>query len=384
MRGSKHQTILFFACALAISSAAVHAAEWEKVESVDALVRELRVWDEKATHNQRAGGVWVDPRSGDVYVGIAHRPIHRSTDQGATWKQWGPDWLTGKLHYPTGLGIDHPYRGRILFFGKHGTSGLTLDDGKTWLKLPKNLVNGDTDWASDVPSVFISFGDHGKTNMSIDGGKTWHKNGIVKGKSLGFFHMGLIDGKTMLVATGEEGLEVVTGTLDGQPVAFTPRYIQNKKLVVTDAQSHYFKGIYTTTNLLGPWDYARDFTKISDLNPIAPNPLHWDNGRMYWAAVEGLLVSEDGLDWRVHSDGVKNVEWVVFGKTEKDILVLDEAKTPFITSDGGKTWRKVAPAFDVDQPWDSTTFGWDPVNKLIYASPANYSLYRIRYEGAAE
>jgi PP-loop superfamily ATP-utilizing enzyme len=52
----------------------------------------------------------------------------------------------------------------------------------------------------------------------------------------------------------EEGLEVVTGTLDGQPVAFTPRYIQNEELIVTDARRHSFKGIYTTTNLLGPWD----------------------------------------------------------------------------------------------------------------------------------
>ena len=244
-------------------------------------------------------------------------------------------------------------------------------------------MHGDTDWASDVPSIFISHGDHGKTNMSIDGGKTWHMNGTVNGKSIGFFHMGLIDGKTMLVATGEEGLELVTGTLDGQPVAFTPRYIQNKKLVVTDARRHSFKGIYTTTNLLGPWDYAKDFTKISDLNPIAPNPIHWDGGRMYWAAVEGLLVSEDGIDWRVHSDGVKNVRWTMFGMTEKDILVLDKSMTPFLSSDGGKNWRKVAPAFDVKHRWDwADTFGWDPVKRFIYASQPNGSLYRVRYEAA--
>ena len=376
---------------LAISSAPVFTAEWEKVESVDALARELGVWDETdgprvRVHLRRAGGVWVDPRSGDVYVMIAGRPIFRSTDQGETWRQWGPDWLTGQTNMATGIGIHHPYRGRMLLFRKHGVSGLTLDDGETWQRLPNELVHGDTDWESDVPSVFISHGDHGANNMSIDGGETWHRNGTIgRTGNIGFFHLGLIDGETMLVASGARGrdavrVDLVTGTIDDQPVTVTPREIENRELAVTDAQHHSFQGIYTTTNILGPWDYAGDFTKISDLTPIAPNPIHWDNGRMYWAGVEGLLVSDDGLEWRVHSDGVKNVLWVMFGTTEQDILVVDRSKTPFLTSDGGKTWRQVAPAFDIRHRFGVSAFGWDPINRLIYVSQLAGSLYRIRYE----
>ena len=59
----RRRVFLVLTCVvLAFSSAAVFAAEWEKVDSMDALARELGVWDETdgprvRVHLRRAGGV---------------------------------------------------------------------------------------------------------------------------------------------------------------------------------------------------------------------------------------------------------------------------------------------------------------------------------------
>jgi hypothetical protein len=353
---------LMLAFAAASSPMTLSAGEWEKIGSADALLRKLGVWDAPAW-NRRAGGVWVDPNTGHVYLDVAAKPIHRSTDQGKTWTQWGPDWLTGKLNRSTALGIDHPYRGRMLLYGKHGASGLTLDNGKTWKRLPSNLVHGDTNWAADVPTVIVAHGDHGKYSATVDGGKTWHRNGTVgRYKGIGYACLGLVDEKTMVVAKGLVRIKW------GQP---------------RKPES----GIYTTTNLIGPWDYEKDFKKISDLTPLGSNPHHWGK-RMYWAAVEGVITSENGKDWKVHGTPIRNARYLVFGRTEKDMLVMND-KGCHVSADGAKTWKEVAPAFTIADgafkadPKDlgdgSLSIGWDPIHGIIYASPLNGPLYRLDY-----
>ena len=354
--------LLTSALALAACPASLGAAEWQKVESADALLKELGVWDAPGW-NRRAGGVWVDPNTSDVYLDVAARPVYKSTDRGKTWTGWGPDWLTGKLNRSTALGIDHPYRGRLLLYGKHGASGLTLDGGKTWKRLPQNLVHGDTNWAADVPTVIVAHGDHGRYSATLDGGQTWHRNGTVgRHKGIGYACLGLVDEKTMVVAKGL--VRIKWGE---------PRKPES--------------GIYVTNNLVGPWDYEKDFEKVSDLTPLGSNPHHW-KGRMYWAAVEGVIVSEDGRNWKVHGAPVSNVRYLVFGRTEKKMLVMND-RGCHVSSDGAGTWKKVAPAFLIadgafkadpkDLGEGSLSIGWDPKSGIIYASPLNGSLYKAEY-----
>ncbi|MCG8584991.1 MAG: hypothetical protein MI757_09795 [Pirellulales bacterium] len=355
-------TLVVLAAAITATTVSTNAADWEKVESVDMLLKDLGVWDAKP-YSRRAGGVWVDPNTSDVYVDVARKPIYRSTDGCQNWTQWGPDWLTGKLNRSTALGIDYPYRGRMLLFGKHGKSGLTLDGGKTWKELPGELVHGDTNWAAKVPTVIVAHGDHGKYSATTDGGKTWHRNGAVgRYGSIGYDCLGLIDENTMLVA---RGLVRVKWGDPWKPVS----------------------GIYTTTNLIGPWDYEKDFTKVSGLTPLASNPQHWDS-RMYWAAVEGVIVSENGKDWKVHGTPIPNVRYLVFGRSENEMLVMND-KACYVSTDGAESWKRIAPVFLITdgafkaKPGDlrqsSLSLGWDPKGKVVYASPLNGSLYRTQY-----
>lgn len=353
---------LLFTSAIVSNPVVLKAGDWEKFESVDALLKELDVWDAPAW-NRRAGGVWLDPNTSDVYLNVAAKPVYRSTDGCTTWKQWGPDWLNGKMNRSTALGVDHPYRGRMLLFGKHGASGLTLDNGKTWQKLPSNLVHGDTNWAADVPTAIVAHGDHGKYSATIDGGKTWHRNGTIgRTGSIGFPCLGLVDVKTMVVAKG------LVRVKWGQPLVPT-------------------SGIYVTTNLIGPWDYDRDFEKVSDLTPIGSNPHHWEN-RMYWAAIEGVIVTKDGRDWKVHGTPVPNARYLLFGRTEQEVFVMND-EACHVSTDGAKTWKKVAPVFLIadgafkaergNLGEGSLSIGWDPAEGIVYASPLNGSLYRFDY-----
>ena len=348
--------------AVFLSPLFVRAEGWQKVESADALLKDLGVWDAEAW-NRRAGGVWVDPNTSDVYLNVADRPIYKSTDGCKTWKQWGPDWLNGKMNRSTALGVDHPYRGRLLVYGKHGASGWTLDNGKTWKKLPSNLVHGDTNWAAEVPTVIVAHGDHGKYSVTVDGGKTWHRNGTIgRYMSIGYDCLGLVDEETMVVAKGLVRIKW------GQP---------------RKPES----GIYVTDNLIGPWDYEKDFQKVSDLTPLGSNPHHWGK-RMYWAAAEGVIVSESGKDWKVHGTAIPNARYLLFGCTEQEIFVMND-EACFVSADGAQTWTRIAPAFliadgafkaDTEDLGDSSlSIGWDPAGGIVYATPLNGSLYRFDY-----
>jgi len=354
---------LTVAFAIALAPPRLSAEEWQKVDSVDKLLKELGVWDAPAW-NCRAGGVWVDPNTSGVYLDVAGKPIYRSTDGCKSWSQWGPDWLTGKLNRSTALGIDHPYRGRMLLYGKHGASGMTLDGGNTWKQLPQDLVHGDTHWAAEVPTVIVAHGDHGRYSATIDGGMSWHRNGTIgRYMSIGYDCLGLVDEKTMVVAKGLIRIKW------GQP---------------RKPES----GIYITNNLAGPWDYEKDFEKVADLTPLGSNPHHWGD-RMYWAAVEGVIISGNGRDWKVHGKALPNVRYLLFGRVEEEILVMND-EACYVSIDGAATWIKVAPAFLIadgafkadakDLGDGSLSIGWDPKGRIVYASPLNGSLYKVEYD----
>ena len=88
------------------------------------------------------GGVTVDRSNGDVYVVVTGKEIFKergqgvwkSTDRGATFARVDGNVIGGRCE--TGYGLCHDPNGKRLYcFMLDGSSGYTLDGGKTWEKL---------------------------------------------------------------------------------------------------------------------------------------------------------------------------------------------------------------------------------------------------------
>src|SRR6476469_4031475 len=85
------------------------------------------------------GGVTVDRTSGDVYVVVTGKEIFKekgqgvwkSTDQGSTFSRVDSGVISGRCE--TGYGLCQDPNGRRLYcFMLDGSSGFTLDGGKSW------------------------------------------------------------------------------------------------------------------------------------------------------------------------------------------------------------------------------------------------------------
>ena len=135
------------------------------------------------------GGVSVDRTNGEVYVIVTGKEIFKergqgvwkSGDGGAKFTRVDGDVVSGRCE--TGYALCQDPNGKRLYcFMLDGTSGYTLDGGRTWEKLKQVNRGWDcaaVDWSVDRPQTIYGF-EHesgGKQHVSTDGGKSWTKIG---------------------------------------------------------------------------------------------------------------------------------------------------------------------------------------------------------------
>jgi hypothetical protein len=138
------------------------------------------------------------------------------------------------------------------------------------------------------------------------------------------------------------------------------------------------KGIQRSTNAGQTW------TKIADREPIG-RLVGIRQGKAYWLANEGLLVSTDqGARWSVQGNAVEASIGPFFDPKSDQRIVVAGAKGIFKTVDGGESWKHISqlPAGFEKLPkagW-YTNVAWDPTHDEYYSSLMGKPTYR--YVGA--
>ena len=291
-------------------------------------------------------GVAVDRTTGDLIVVLFRSHICRSSDRGKTFERIDGGKLGGICQTGWAINIDPNSGQRMACFLIYGTSGLTLDGGKTWTTFGDSEF-GAVDWSVPEPKVMLRT-DHGhKVYLTRDAGKTWklldnvHVGNREGGESAG---LGVVDSGTLLLHR-KDGSGIERSTDDGETWA-----------------------------------------KVSDRNPKSGVAVVF-NGVVYWVGAGGLIVSKDkGQTWQVQGTPVDAIMGPFFGKDENHIVVVG-LKGLFETADGGKAWKNVMPLAAVEATLDpnvyyhkdarfgmkcvltfNDSFAWDPIGNVLYHS----------------
>jgi photosystem II stability/assembly factor-like uncharacterized protein len=331
---------------------AVDTAPWENIS--DEFFKKIEVDDLTPTYLRRCVGMAVAP-TGEIFVMASKgHGVCVSKDHGGTWTVVPGNNVTGRCETGFGFSIAYPYDGRLAFFCIDGTGGMTLDGGATWRpfgKLLRMLEYADVDWSARNPrTIFGLLHEPFYTVLSTDGGDHWQQ--IYKDtedpkdarKSLGKYY-GIIDASTLLRAQGGQA------------------------------------GIALST------DAGQTWTEVAKYQILGRRPVHYGR-KVFWTSTEGVVVSENGRDWTLTGQGPeKAVFGPYFGGSEQEFMVVSE-KAFFITRDGGRTWKDVAPAFfppdglrkGISPIGALNYFGWDARNNLIYASGLGASVYRLKLQ----
>lgn len=297
------------------------------------------------------GGVTVDRTTGDLYVVVTGKEIFKekgqgvwkSTDAGATFARVDGGVVSGRCETGYALCQD-PNGNRLYCFMLDGTSGFTLDGGKTWEKLGQVNRGWDfaaVDWSVGKPRVIFGF-EHengGKYHLSTDGGTSWRKLGESPKDARGSFGVGVVDAKTLLRWSGSTG------------------------------------GIERSLDAGTTW------TKVSDETPAGHVMVVFEDV-CYWVSEKGLLVSRDkGANWSVQGEPVAAAWGPYFGKDAKQIVVAGKGGL-HETVDGGENWSLVAPLPDVFKnppgPGTYLNLAFDPVSNAFYASWMGKPTYRYK------
>ncbi len=326
-------------------------APWENIS--DEFFRKIEVHDMPATYLRRCVGMAVVP-TGEVFVLTSkNNGVCVSKDQGKTWSGVPENNVTGRCETGFGFSMAYPYDGRLAFFTIDGTGGITLDAGGSWRpfgRMLRMLEFADVDWSMREPrTIFGLLHEPFFTVLSRDGGANLQQ--LDKDteapkdaqKSVMKYQYGLIG----------------TGTL---------------------VRSHRDQdGIAIST------DEGRTWSEVSKYRVLGRRPVHYGK-KAYWTTTEGVIVTENGMDWTLTGKGPeKAVFGPYFGTSEQEFMVVSD-KAFHITRDGGRTWKDAAPFFT---PPDGkgfnisgafNYFGWDATHNVIYASSLGASVYRLKLQ----
>lgn len=304
----------------------------------DELCTQLDVMDKPYKANKQTAGVFVDPRNGDVYMTVCSKGIYKSTDFGESWNKWSPSGMIGRGEMGFAHNIHYPYTGRIAIFHIDGSCGYTTDNGATWnmfSTMQRNWDIGDINWNADQPQTMVTVLHEGNpfysAQLSTDKGASY-------------------------------------STLDAANCKKNCYGVVNSTSIVRSA--------YGTSGINFSGDMGATWSKVSNYSPLGRTPVHYGN-KLYWAASEGIIVSEDGQNWSLKGTALANATWgPYFGNTEDQMMVV----TPdgfFITTDGCQSWTHALPWHTMSDGWGTGAyndiaqyihFGWDPVNNIIYQS----------------
>lgn len=316
------------------ASATVSDGQW--VDISKEVLQSLADEGQKIGYPGKTAGIVADRITGDVFMIVPDQGIWRSSDQGDSFARVDGGKIGGRCETAFSLNMD-PTGKRLACFMLDGSSGYTLDGGKTWHPMQPNQRGWDSGsvlWSDKKPAHIFALRHEcgGEIYTSDDMGKSWN----LKGKA--FASVGIFDAKTFVATMEEE------------------------------------KGIFRTT------DGGDNWTKASELQP-AGRDIRILKGVAYWASPDGLLTSSDkGTTWSVLGTPVECSFGPYFGKDEKQIVVVGKEGF-FKTTDHCSTWKHVAPLppeYRVTIPGWFLNFAWDPNTDVFYASRMGEPAYRYR------
>lgn len=314
------------------------AAKWVNVS--DPLVAKLGEEGKKIAWPGETAGVVCDPATGDVYLVIPGQGLWKSTDQAKTFARIDDRHVGGRCETSAALQFD-PAGGRLACFMLDGKCALTPDAGKTWMPMTDVGRNWDyaaVDWsAPQVKTIFAARHESGgQLYLSTDAGRTWNK----------------------LMADPEFDKTGGLGIFDDKTLVYTEKG----------------KGIQRSSDAGATW------TKVSDLEPWG-RVVRIHKGTAYWLSKDGLIVSKDkGATWSKQGAPVDaSIGPMIDLKNDKHLAAAG-AKGIFETSDGGESWKLVAPLpekFDVPKAGWFTNVAWDPSRGIYYVSHMGKAGYKL-------
>ena len=305
------------------------------------IVQKLTDAGQKTAWPGETAGVTVDPVSGDVYMIVTGLGVWKSTDVGKTFARVDGGKVGGRCETSFALNVDNGGK-RLACFMLDGKCAWSADSGKTWntfTDVGRNWDYAAVDWsAGEIKTIFAALHESGGQVMfSSDGGKSWGK----------LFKDAEFD------KTGGLGI------------------FDEKTLVYTQKG----KGIQRST------DAGQTWTQIADREPIG-RIVSIRQGKAYWLAKEGLLVSTDkGATWSIQGTPVEASIGPYFDPKNEKRIVAAGAKGIFQSVDGGEKWTLVArlPAGFEKLPKGGwfTNVAWDPVHNAFYTSHMGKPTYRL-------
>lgn len=337
----------------------VDTAPWENIS--DELFKRLEVYDMTPAHIRRCLGMAITP-TGEIFIlASKNHGVCVSKDHGATWSVIEGNKVTGRCESGFGFSIAYPFDGRLAFFCIDGTGGMTLDGAKTWrpfTKLLRMFDFADVDWSAKVPqTIFGLTHEPYFTTLSTDGGSSWQQ--IYKDteapndaqKSVKQYRLGIIDANTLVRFHPDQAAGAENG------------------------------GIAMTK------DAGKTWTEVAEYKVLGRRPVHYGK-KVYWTTTEGVIVTENGKNWALVGSGLDQATFgPYFGESEAEMMVVTE-KGFFVTRDGAKTWKNVAPFFVApdgkakrfDKSGSFFYFGWDSAGNILYASQLGGSCYRLKLQ----
>lgn len=325
------------------------ASGWVNIS--EAFTQQIGVHDISPDYTRRCLGMIVVP-TGAVFMQTG-KGVCVSADQGTTWSIVESNSVSGRCETGFGFSVAYPYDGRMAFFCIDGTGGITLDGGKTWRPFGKMLRMfefADVDWSTNDPqTLFGLLHEPFYTVLSTDGGRNWQQlykevEAIKTAqKSVSQYLLGVVNADTLVRAHPDQN------------------------------------GISRST------DAGKTWTEVAKYKVLGRRPVHYGN-KVYWTTTDGVISSIDGKEWRLTGKGPeKAIFGPYFGNSEQEFMVVS-GKAFFITHDGGKTWKDVAPAFFppdarskyVNDAGAFNYFGWDSTRQILYASSLGGSVYRLQ------
>jgi hypothetical protein len=299
------------------------------------VLQGLAAEGKKPGYPGKTAGIAVDRSTGDVFMIVADQGVWRSSDHGDSFARVDGGKIGGRCE--TGFALNFDPRGkRLACFMLDGSSGYTLDGGKTWEKMRGNGRGWDAAsvaWSAESPANIFALRHEsgGEVFASVDLGKDW------KLKGRGFASVGIFDATTFVAAKEKE------------------------------------KGIFRSTDGGASWQ------KVSEHQP-AGRDIRIFEGAAYWASSAGLLVSRDaGKTWGLQGAAVECSFGPYFGKDARHIVVAGK-KGLFESKDGGASWVQAAPlppGFAVGMPGWFLNFGWDPGANIFYSSKMGEPAYKF-------